>query len=68
VPPRHFGCGFRITSGVSKIRLGSSSLWEARAAVDAFLHNMRLTTFTVASNEFVGGGKEKAEYQCKGKV
>ena len=22
-----------------------------------------VTTFTVASNEFIGGGKEKAEYQ-----
>jgi hypothetical protein len=27
-----------------------------------------LTTFTVASNEFIGGGKEKSEYQVKGKV
>jgi hypothetical protein len=27
-----------------------------------------LTTFTVASNEFLDGGKEKAEYQAKGKV
>ena len=27
-----------------------------------------VTTFTVASNEFLGGGKEKAEYQCNGKV
>ena len=27
-----------------------------------------VTTFTVASNEFIGGGKEKAEYQVKGKV
>jgi len=26
------------------------------------------TTFTVASNEFIGGGREKAEYQCKGTV
>jgi hypothetical protein len=24
-----------------------------------------VTTFTVASNEFLGGGKEKAEYQHK---
>ena len=27
-----------------------------------------VTTFTVASNEFIGGGREKAEYQFKGKV
>ena len=27
-----------------------------------------VTTFTVASNEFVGGGKEKAEYHVNGKV
>jgi len=27
-----------------------------------------VTTFTVASNEFIGGGREKAEYQYKGKV
>ena len=27
-----------------------------------------VTTFTVASNEFIGGGKEKDEYQVKGKV
>ena len=27
-----------------------------------------VTTFTVASNEFIGGGKEKAEYQVKTKV
>ena len=27
-----------------------------------------VTTFTVASNEFIGGGKEKAEYHVKGKV
>ncbi len=27
-----------------------------------------VTTFTVASNVFVGGGKEEAEYQVKGKV
>src|SRR4051794_18179683 len=27
-----------------------------------------VTTFTVASNEFIGGGKEKAEYQVKDKV
>jgi single-stranded DNA-binding protein len=27
-----------------------------------------VTTFTVASNEFIGGGKEKAEYHFKGKV
>ena len=27
-----------------------------------------VTTFTVASNEFIGGGREKAEYQRKGKV
>ena len=27
-----------------------------------------VTTFTVASNEFLGGGKEKAEYQCNTKV
>jgi len=27
-----------------------------------------LTTFTVASNEFLGGGKEKAEYQVNGTV
>jgi single-stranded DNA-binding protein len=25
-----------------------------------------VTTFTVASNQFIGGGKEKAEYQRKG--
>jgi len=27
-----------------------------------------VATFTVASNEFIGGGKGKAEYQVKGKV
>jgi single-stranded DNA-binding protein len=27
-----------------------------------------VTTFTVASNEFLGGGKEKAEYQCNAEV
>ena len=27
-----------------------------------------LMTFTVATNEFIGHGKEKAEYQCKGEV
>jgi single-stranded DNA-binding protein len=27
-----------------------------------------VTTFTVATNEFIGHGKEKAEYQCKGRV
>ena len=27
-----------------------------------------MTTFTVASNEFIGGGREKAEYQVKGEV
>ena len=27
-----------------------------------------VTTFTVASNEFLGGGKEKSEYQRKGTV
>jgi single-stranded DNA-binding protein len=27
-----------------------------------------VTQFSVATNEYVGGGKEKAEYQCKGKV
>jgi single-stranded DNA-binding protein len=27
-----------------------------------------VTTFTVASNEFIRGGKEKAEYQCREKV
>jgi len=27
-----------------------------------------VTTFTVASNEFIGGGKEKAEYQVNSKV
>ena len=27
-----------------------------------------VTSFTVASNEFIGGGREKAEYQRKGKV
>jgi hypothetical protein len=26
------------------------------------LHSRHMTTFTVASNEFIGGGKEKAEY------
>ena len=27
-----------------------------------------VSTFTVASNEFIGGGKEKSEYQVKGKA
>ena len=27
-----------------------------------------MTTFTVASNEFIGGGKEKSEYQVKARV
>jgi hypothetical protein len=26
----------------------------------------KMTTFTVASNEFIGGGREKAEYKTKG--
>ena len=28
----------------------------------ALVSNLHVTTFTVASNEFVGGGKEKSEY------
>jgi hypothetical protein len=32
------------------------------------LRNRYVTTFTVASNEFIGGGKEKAEYQIKAEV
>ena len=27
-----------------------------------------VTQFSVATNEYIGQGKEKAEYQCKGKV
>ena len=27
-----------------------------------------MTTFTVASNEFIGGGKEKSEYLFKARV
>lgn len=27
-----------------------------------------VTTFTVASNEFIGNGKQKTEYHVKGKV
>jgi hypothetical protein len=27
-----------------------------------------LTQFSIATNEYIGQGKEKAEYQCKGKV
>jgi hypothetical protein len=27
-----------------------------------------VTQFSVATNEYIGQAKEKAEYQCKGKV
>jgi hypothetical protein len=27
-----------------------------------------VTHFSIATNEYIGQGKEKAEYQCKGKV
>jgi len=27
-----------------------------------------VTQFSIATNEYIGQGKEKAEYQCKGKV
>ncbi len=27
-----------------------------------------VTQFSIATNEYIGQGKEKAEFQCKGKV
>ena len=27
-----------------------------------------VTQFSIATNEYIGQGKEKAEYQCEGKV
>ena len=47
-------------------------LHMGRLIADAAMRSLAsckvVTTFTVASNEFIGGGKEKAEYQVKGKV
>jgi hypothetical protein len=38
------------------------------ASLDGPTGGSSVSTFTVASDEFVGDGKEKGEYQCKGKV
>lgn len=37
-------------------------------ATAELVENRFVTSFTVASNAFFGGGKEKAEYQCNDQV
>ena len=47
---------------------GFNPCGEPGVAAAWVLSNRLLKTFTVATNEFIGHGKEKAEYQSNGKV
>jgi hypothetical protein len=55
---RHGNCSGRPSRG-----RGSAAASDADAD-SPLLTNRGMTTFTVASNEFLGGGKEKAEYHA----